>query len=144
MTAVGVGALGGSLSMAYFSRSKRKGRIQAIAGTSLGVGLLAFGLFSGIKSFPLVLVALLVVGISNDFNSTVNNTLIMLNTDRALYGRVMAIYMMTWSLAPLSSAPFGALMDHIGGPPTMMLIGATLAGFVIAMSLFHPGYRRLR
>ncbi|MGH2459067.1 MAG: MFS transporter, partial [Chloroflexota bacterium] len=36
MTAVGAGALCGSLSMAYFSRSKRKGRIQAIAGISLG------------------------------------------------------------------------------------------------------------
>jgi len=41
MTAVGVGALCGSLSMAYFSRSKRKGRIQAVAGTALGIGLAA-------------------------------------------------------------------------------------------------------
>jgi MFS family permease len=143
MTCIGVGALCGSLSMAYFSRSKRKGRIQAVAGTALGVGLASFGLFSGLHLFPLVLVSLFVVGISNDFYSTINNTLIMLNTDRNLYGRVMATYMMTWSLAPLSSAPFGALMDHIGGPPTMLLIGGTLALFVVGMSTLHPGYRRL-
>lgn len=143
MTAVGVGALCGSLSMAYFSRSKRKGRIQAVAGISLGVALACFGLFSGFKVFPLVLLALFAVGISNDFYSTINNTLIMLNTDRALYGRVMAVYMMTWSLSSLSAAPFGALMDRVGGPLTMILIGGVLAIFVLGMAAFHPGYRRL-
>src|SRR5262249_22369657 len=132
-----------SLSMAYFSRSKRKGRIQAIAGTLLGVSLAAFGLLSGFHVFPLVLVSLFVVGISNDFYSTINNTLIMLNTDRALYGRVMAVYMMTWAVSSLSAAPFGALMDHIGGPPTMLLIGGALALFVAGMAAIHPGYRRL-
>ena len=143
MTAVGVGALIGSLSMAYFSRSKRKGRIQAVAGTTLGISLFAFGVSSGIHSFPLALLSLFVVGMANDFYSTINNTLIMLNTDKALYGRVMAVYMMTWSLAPLSSAPFGALMDHIGGPTTMLLIGGVLALFVISMATMHPGYKRL-
>lgn len=143
MTAVGIGALTGSLSMAYFSRSKRKGRIQAIAGVCLGLGLLAFAIFSGLKIFALALAALFVVGMSNDFYSTVNNTLIMLNTDKGIFGRVMAVYMMTWSLAALSSAPFGALMDRIGGPPTMALIGGTLAVFVLLMALFHPGYRRI-
>lgn len=143
MTAVGVGALCGSLSMAYFSRSKRKGRIQAVAGTALGLGLATFGVLSGMKIFLLALVALFVVGMANDFYSTINNTLIMLNTDRALYGRVMSVYMMTWSLSSLSSAPFGALMDHVGGPLTMMLIGGTLAVFVVLMAAFHPGYRRL-
>lgn len=143
MTAVGTGAILGSLSMAYFSRSKRKGRIQAVAGTVVGIGLACFGVFSFLNLFPLVLVSLLVVGASMDFYSTINNTLIMLNTEQALYGRVMAIYMMTWSLAPLSSAPFGALMDSIGGPPTMILIGFTLAAVVVSMATLHPGYRRL-
>ena len=143
MTAVGLGALGGSLSMAYFSRSGRKGRIQAIAGTSLGIALACFGLFSGLKIFPLALVALVAVGMANDFYSTINNTLIMLNTDRALYGRVMSAYMMTWSLSSLSSAPFGAMMDAIGGPLTMGVIGGVLALFVVGMATLHPGYRRL-
>jgi MFS family permease len=143
MAAVGIGALCGSLSMAYFSRSKRKGRIQAIAGTTLGLSLLSFGLCAGLKMFPLALLALFFVGMSNDFYSTINNTLIMLNTDRALYGRVMSAYMMTWSLSSLSSAPFGALMDYIGGAPTMLLIGVTLSVFVVGMATLHPGYRRL-
>jgi MFS family permease len=143
MASVGVGALCGSLSMAYFSRSKRKGRIQGIAGVCLGISLLCFGILGGLKLFPLALVALFFVGLSNDFYSTINNTLIMLNTDRALYGRVMSAYMMTWSLSSLSAAPFGVLMDHIGGPPTMVMIGGVLAVFVVGMATLHPGYRRL-
>jgi MFS family permease len=143
MAAVGVGALCGSLSMAYFSRSKRKGRIQAVAGTALGVALLAFGIFAAFKMFIVALIALFFVGMANDFYSTINNTLIMLNTERALQGRVMSVYMMTWSLSTLSSAPFGAVMDQVGGPPTMMAIGGTLAVFVVAMATLHPGYRRL-
>ncbi len=55
----------------------------------------------------------------------------------------MGIYMMTWALAPLSSAPFGALMNHVGGPATMLIIGGALATFVVGMATLHPGYRRL-
>jgi MFS family permease len=143
MTVVGIGALAGSLSMAYLSRSQRKGMIQAVAGTTLGIGLLCFGLFSWLKLFGLVLASLGVVGASMAFYGTINNTLILANTDRALQGRVMSIYMMTWALAPLSAAPFGVLMDNIGGPPTMMLIGIALTASVVAIARLHPGYRRL-
>lgn len=140
---VGVGALTGSLMMAYFSRSRRKGRIQAAAGTVLGLGLLFFGVASGLKAFAGALVVLFVVGVATDFYSTINNTLILLNTEKALYGRVMSMYMMTWSLAPLSAAPFGTAMDHIGGSLTMILIGGCLTVFVVAMTRFHPGFRKL-
>lgn len=142
-TTVGLGALTGSLLMAYFSRSRRKGRIQAIAGTTLGVGLFAFGVACGLKLFVAALAVLFVVGIATDFYSTVNNTLILLNTDRALYGRVMSIYMMTWSLAPLAAAPFGTAVDHLGGSLTMILIGGSLTVFVVAMTRFHPGFRKI-
>jgi MFS family permease len=140
---VGTGALTGSLLMAYFSRRRDKGRIQAIAGTALGLGLLAFGVASGFQAFVVALVVLFIVGVATDFYSTINNTLILLNTDRALFGRVMSLYMMTWSLAPLAAAPFGTAVDHFGGPATMIAIGAVLTAFVVGMTRFHPGYRRL-
>lgn len=143
MTAVGVGALAGSLSMAYFSRSKQKGRIQAFAGAGLGLGLVLFGVVSGLKLFDLALVMLFFVGMASDFYLTINNTLIMLHTDRPLYGRVMAVYMMTWSLSPLAAAPFGALMDRFGGPLMMIIIGGILVVFVVAMTTLNPSYRRI-
>jgi MFS family permease len=140
---VGTGALAGSLMMAYMSRNPNRGRIQALAGATLGVGLLGYGIASGFGAFVVALALLFVVGIATDFYSTVNNTLILLNTERPLFGRVMSVYMMTWSLAPLAAAPFGTAVDHLGGPLTMILIGATLTIFVVAMVRLHPGFRKL-
>jgi MFS family permease len=142
-TFVGLGALVGSLSMAYFSRSRRKRLIQSIAGTVLGLSLLCFGVASGLKLFALALAVLFVVGLATDFYSTINNTLILLNTEPALYGRVMSVYMMTWSLSPLAAAPLGTAIDTIGGATTMIVIGAVLAVFVLGMTRFHPGFRKL-
>jgi MFS family permease len=139
----GTGALVGSLLMAYMSRSPNRGRIQAVAGVSLGVGLFAYGVAAGFNAFVVALVLLFGVGMATDFYSTINNTLILMNTDRALFGRVMSVYMMTWSLAPLAAAPLGTAVDHLGGPLTMMIIGGTLAAFVAGMVRFHPGFRQL-
>jgi len=141
---VGAGALAGSLLMAYFSRSGNKAQIQTVAGTTLGVGLLVYGVASGMHLFIPSLLILFVLGAATDFYSTINNTLILLNTDRDLFGRVMSIYMMTWSLAPLASAPFGTMMDKIGGPLTMIILGGILTVFFVGMTRFHPSYRRIK
>jgi MFS family permease len=140
---IGAGALAGSLMMAYLSRSGKKGQIQAVAGVSLGLGLLLFGVASAVHAFIPALVILFFVGVATDFYSTINNTLILLNSDRALFGRVMSLYMMTWSLAPLAAAPFGTAIDHFGGAATMIGIGMVLTLFVLAMVRFTPGFTRL-
>ena len=141
---VGVGALVGSLTMAYLSRNPNRAKIQAYTGTALGVALVLFGVCAGFNWYLLSLFALFMVGLSLDFNATINQTLIMLNTDRALYGRVMAVYMMTWALSGLSASVAGALMDAFGGAVTMLAQGAILAVFVVLMANFNSGYRSLR
>lgn len=140
---VGVGALCGSLLMAYFSRSGSKALIQTIAGTTLGIGLLVYGITSGLQWFIPALIVLFILGAATDFYSTINNTLILLNTDRELFGRVMSIYMMTWSLAPLASAPFGTAIDKFGGPLTMVVLGGILTVFFVGMTRLHAGRRRM-
>jgi MFS family permease len=106
-TVVGVGALVGSLTMAYLSRNPNRAKIQAYTGTALGIALALFGLCAAFQQFLLALVALFLVGLTLDFNATINQTLIMLNTDRALYGRVMSVYMMTFALSGFSASASG-------------------------------------
>lgn len=144
MTSVGAGALTGSLTMAYISRSPNKAKIQAYTGTSLGLGLAVFGMCAAFHAFFPALIALFVVGISVDFNATINNTLIMLNTDKSLYGRIMAVYMMNMALVPISASFFGTLMDHFGGAPVMITAGLLVATFVVSMATCHPGYKKIR
>ena len=143
-TVVGLGALVGSLTMAYLSRSPNRARIQAYTGTALGGALMLFGLCAALQQYVIALVALFLVGLTLDFNATINQTLIMLNADRAVYGRVMSVYMMTFALSGFSASASGYLMDNVGGAVTMLLQGALLAVFVVLMANFNTGYRSIR
>jgi len=144
LTVVGVGALTGSLTMAYISRRPDKARIQAWTGTALGLALAGFGLCSALHQFIGALVSLFIVGLCLDFDSTINNTLIMINAEPAYYGRVMSVYMMTFSLAPMGAFMAGWLIDHVGGAATMIGAGLTLSVFVVCMATLHPGYKKIR
>jgi MFS family permease len=144
LTIVGIGALTGSLTMAYISRRPDKARIQAYTGTALGGALAAFGLCSAFHLFVGALAALFVVGLCLDFDSTINNTLIMINAEPAYYGRVMSVYMMTFAMAPLGAFMSGWSIDHLGGAATMLIAGITLSVFVVCMATLHPGYRKIR
>jgi MFS family permease len=141
---VGIGALIGSLTMAYLSHSPNRAKIQAYSGTALGVALMLFGLCAAVGAFGVALIALFMVGLTLDFNATINQTLIMLNTDRALYGRVMSVYMMTFALSGFSASASGYVMDHVGGAVTMLSQGLILAVFVVFMAKFNSGYRSIR
>jgi MFS family permease len=141
---VGIGALVGSLTMAYLSRNPNRAKIQAYTGTALGGALMLFGVCSAFNWFLVALIALFLVGLTLDFNATINQTLIMLNADRALYGRVMSVYMMTWALSGFSASLSGVLMDHVGGAVTMLSQGALLGLFVVLMATLNNGYRSIR
>jgi MFS family permease len=141
---VGIGALVGSLTMAYLSRNPNRARIQAYTGTALGLALMLFGLCAAFQQFFISLIALFLVGLTLDFNATINQTLIMLNADRALYGRVMSVYMMTFALSGFSASAAGYLMDQVGGAATMLSQGFVLAVFVVLMATFNQGYRSIR
>jgi MFS family permease len=141
---VGFGGLVGSLAMAYMSQNPNRGKIQSYTGTALGVALMLFGVCAAFNWYLISLGALFLVGLTLDFNATINQTLIMLNTDRALYGRVMSVYMMTWALSGFSASLSGVLMDHFGGAITMFAQGLILAVFVVLMSSYNGGYRKIR
>jgi MFS family permease len=141
---VGIGALVGSLTMAYISRNPNRAKIQAYSGTALGLALMLFGLSAGLGAFGVSLIALFMVGLTLDFNATINQTLIMLNADRALYGRVMSVYMMTFALSGFSASASGYVMDNLGGAVTMLSQGLILAVFVVLMARFNAGYRSIR
>ncbi|MGI8553528.1 MAG: MFS transporter [Dehalococcoidia bacterium] len=142
-TAAGVGALLGSLTVAYFSEAQNKARMQTLAGIGVGLGIIAFCFSAGAGLYLAALACLLIVGLSNDFYSTLNNTLIMTNTDRALYGRVMSVYMMTWGIVPMVGAGIAAAADHIGAPLALGGAGIVVGLVSLGVSLFYPAYRRV-
>lgn len=138
--AAGVGGLVGSLVVAAIADDPRKAAFQLGFGILFGVALALFAL---VHIFAVDLGFLVFVGIAGDGYSTLNSTMVMLNTDRAWYGRVMSIYMMNWSLMPLATLPLGALSDAIGAPITEAMAGSLILAVVGGVALFYPAWRKL-
>ena len=140
-TASGAGALVGTLTIAYLAEYPRKTQIQLLLGVGFAVALAAFALSN---SFPLSLAFLVLVGCMGQGYMSMNSTLVMLNTDSHMYGRVMSVYMIESALMPLSSLPLSALVDTVGPGPTITTAASIILMFMLYVQMFRPEYRRMR
>jgi MFS family permease len=139
-TAIGLGAIAGSMVVAYLAETPHKEKLQIASGVAFGVTLTLFALST---NYALSLGLLTVVGFMSSGYLTFNRMLVVLKTDRPLYGRVMAIYGMTWSLMPLALLPIGALVDQFGVQVSVAASGLLLAAFVGGLALkFSHHYLR--
>lgn len=136
----GVGALVGSIVIASLTTFSRLRALQAAVGVLFGVSLFALGLGSELFGFPGAMVALVVLGLFSMTYMTINNTLIMTAAEPAFHGRVMSVYMLSFSFFPLMSGPMGVVADQITAITTFMLLGAGIAGFIVLISLLNLRY----
>ncbi|MBT4092047.1 MAG: MFS transporter [Deltaproteobacteria bacterium] len=141
MSAVGIGALIGSLMLSMLKDFQRKGFLMLIAGLLFGAFLV---LFSQAGSLYLACFFLLFAGIGNSVFFTLTNTLIMENTPEKLTGRVMSFYMLTWGLMPLGTLPAGALAEAFGAPVTVTGGGLILLTVITAIFIFRPWVMRIK
>jgi MFS family permease len=132
----GIGALAGSMGIAGLRESSNRARVQTIAGITFGASLAAFALA---PTFPLALAAILVVDGASAAYMALNGAMIMAATEQSYRGRVMSIYMMTFSLMPLASLPMSAIADQTGVTPVVVVAGATI---VVSISLLSRAQRR--
>ncbi len=135
MSAVGIGALSGSLILVSLGNFKRKGLVQLLAGGTFGCFLIIFGLSGSLR---LALIFLLFVGGGSSIFMTLTNTLLMSNTPEELIGRVMSIYMTTFGMMPLGTLPAGAFAEAFGAPLTVIVGGSLLIVFLSGVSLAQP------
>ncbi|MGH2461696.1 MAG: MFS transporter [Chloroflexota bacterium] len=138
--AAGVGGLLGSVIVAAVATHPQKASLQLVFGILFGIGLVAF---AAVHIFSIDLVFLAVVGLFGDGYSTLNSTMVMLNTDRAWYGRVMSIYMMNFALMPLATLPLGALSDWLSAPIAVGGAAVLIVLLVGGVGLFYPPYRKV-
>lgn len=132
----GIGALVGSLTVASLGTGQRRDLWQLAFGVVFGLALLGFALT---PVYLLAIVWIFGVGLAGNAYMALNSSMIMATTERAYHGRVMSVYMMTWSLMPLSSLPLGKVVDMAGIQPTM-----AMAGLVVALFVAVVGVTRLR
>jgi MFS family permease len=140
MAAAGIGALTGSFLVASLGDFKHKGALLLVTSASFGVFLI---LFANSNYFYIALFFLLGVGMANSIYMTTNNTLLQINTEDRMRGRVMSLYMMTIGLLPVAVLPASAIAESLGGSIAVGVGGAILLIFTLAMTLLRPTLRRL-
>ena len=135
-----LGALAGSLGVASLTNRSKRAQIQIIGGLGFGVSLI---LFAAAPVLWMGLLALILVGLASNGYWALNNTMVLGASDPAYFGRVMSIYMLSWSVMPFIALPQSALADSIGVQWMMAGVGVLLVAVLLAIVLLLPGYRRL-
>jgi MFS family permease len=136
-----IGALVGSLYVASLPDSARRSLIQLALGVAFGITLI---LFAAAPMLALGLLVLLFLGFAANAFWAINNTMVLGNTAKQYYGRVMSIYMLSWSVMPFAAVPESALADIAGVQVMVAGTGALVIILLLAVVLIMPGFRRLQ
>ena len=122
-----VGALAASLLIA--GRAGRPGalRVQLLAGLAFGAGVAALGFA---PNFGVGLAVILLVGGASSAFQSLNNSLVLDQTDLAYHGRVQSLMMLSFSGFGMMALPLGAIADAVGIRLTMLGMGTIAAGAV--------------
>ncbi len=131
MGAVGIGALGSAISLAFRKSVLGLGRMIAISAAIFGAGLISFGMS---RWLPLSLVLMTITGFGFMQGMAASNTIIQTVVPQDKRGRVMSYYTMAFvGMAPFGSLLAGGLAHLLGAPATIMISG----GFCIAGSAWY-------
>lgn len=132
-----VGALAVTFWIAGRSRPSQAWRIQAIGAALFSGGLILLGIA---PSFSLALVALVLIGGAASAFQTMNNTLVLTESEVEYHGRVQSLLMIGFSGFGMAALPLGVLADGIGLRPTHVGMGTVC---LVAVVLYVAGRRRL-
>lgn len=138
--AIGVGAIGGSLTVAALGRSRYKGIVLTAGSIIFPIAAIVF---AHARSFPLALAGLAVAGFGFVTQNASSNTLVQSIVPDELRGRVMGVYtLMFFGTSPLASLMAGSLAQALS-PAWAVTIGSSLALlFAVAVAIAVPALRR--
>lgn len=140
LSMAGIGALAASIVVASLGDFRHKGLL--LLGTSALFGLFLI-LFAESTSYTLSLLFLLGVGAANAAYMASNNTLLQINADDNMRGRVMSLYMMTVGLMPLGTLGAAAIAESVDAPFAIVVGGAVIVLFTLVMAVLIPNLRKL-
>jgi MFS family permease len=126
---IGLGALGGAIFLASLKRGTSLRKILLINTILLGAGLI---LFSHETWLPLALAFATLCGFGMMSQTTISNTIIQVNADPAMRGRVISFFAMSlFGTQPIGSLLIGGISGWIGTPDTILAEGLAALGVVI-------------
>jgi MFS family permease len=135
-----IGAVIAGFVIAHMGTLSKQGKILLVSIVFFAVGTIIFGLS---KSFPLSLLALLIVGAGDSVSSIIRNTVRQLATPNYIRGRMTSINMIFFMGGPqLGEFQSGIMAAFIGAPFAVALGGVGTIVVVGIMAYAVPILRR--
>ncbi|MGQ4809831.1 Enterobactin exporter EntS [Candidatus Entotheonellaceae bacterium PAL068K] len=142
--ASGVGGTLGTWMIGSLREGHPKGLVMLGGAMVYGLALILFSLSAWQGMYGVCMGLLFVVGIANSLYLVGGlSTLQQLVPDQ-LRGRVMGLYGVTWSLAPLGMSQAGLIAQYLGAPVAVAAGAVVLVGVVVLIFALSPDVRALR
>lgn len=132
-----IGALAATVFIASRADGPSAWRVQTASGAVFAFGVALLGVAPG---FLVALAVVLVVGAASSAFQSLNNALVLSNSDGAYHGRVQSLMMLSFSGFGIAALPIGLVADSIGIGTTLVGMGAAAA---VAIGLYALARRRI-
>ena len=140
MSAMGVGAIIGSLMLAAMGQLRHKGAWLIATCVGWGAFTIAVG-WSQTIYFAAAMVG--VIGWLSSWNMSLNRGLLQLQIDSHMRGRIMSIDMMSHGLMPLGVIPISIIAEFYDVATALMVAGAAFVTAILLITLLSQSVRRV-
>ena len=138
LSAYGLGALIGTISVASLGSVQHKGIMLLVAAIGSGLAMIAFSFTS---SMGFAMVALVGVGSTQMFYMATNNTLIQTTVPDTLRGRVLSLFMLDFALVSVGAIMAGAIAKSFGIAEGFFFGGAVAFVLFVVLGLVFKQLR---
>ena len=138
MTASGVGALFGSISIAAANGIRRLNILMISSGLAVGVVLALFAVSS---NYPIALFLAFVLGLFVQMFMTSNFTLVQMATPDAVRARIISMRFIAIGLGPIGMISLGIAAEMYGPQPSLVVMAAVNT---VLVALIFFTFRSLR
>lgn len=135
LSAIGLGAILGSIILARFSAANNKGKILFVIAGGWAVFLGGFALSN---RFDLALSFCVLIGLTGAIFQALHMSLITLIVSQQMRGRVMSVLMMCWGLMPLGVVPVSLVAQLLGIDIALAISAFALAALTVLMRVALP------
>lgn len=137
---MGLGALVGALVLAGVRIGTNRGMLLAASAVVMGVSLVAFSLAD---IFWVAWIAILALGLGSAGRMALGQVLVQEYVQNDYRGRVMAIYMMQFSLMSVGTFAVSLYMEAVGAEAAIMTLGVVLILATGAFLALVPRFRNV-
>lgn len=140
VSAMGGGAILGSMMMATMGDMKRKGMWLVISSLGWAVATVAFGLGSNLVW---AILAIAVIGLVSAWNMSLNRGLLQHTVDAHMRGRIMSIDMMFHGLMPIGVFPISWVAEAYGVGTALTVSGIAFGTLIFLSYLLSSAVREM-